>query len=86
MFNVKKKILGSVVRIKILLMNLILDHLIKLNYNFPKIKLRRASPFVEEVGLLLIALFFFVILYSVFNEIIDSFISIIDDILQNLSF
>ncbi|MHA1984176.1 MAG: hypothetical protein ACW967_07460 [Candidatus Hodarchaeales archaeon] len=51
-----------------------------------KVKLRRGSPFVEEAGLILIALFFFVILFSVFGEIIDTFISIINEIINEFSF
>jgi hypothetical protein len=51
-----------------------------------KVKLRRGSPFVEEAGLILIALFFFVILFSVFGEIIDTFISIINEIINEISF
>ncbi|MHA1990483.1 MAG: hypothetical protein ACW981_02180 [Candidatus Hodarchaeales archaeon] len=51
-----------------------------------KVKQRRGSPFVEEAGLILIALFFFVILFSVFGEIIDTFISIINEIINEISF
>lgn len=49
------------------------------------LKRRRGSPFVEEAGLILIGLFFFVILYSVFSDIIDQFISIINEILNGIT-
>lgn len=85
MFDQTKSPKKLLVRMRIVLIEFISGFQKMKNKKFLKHKLRRASPFVEEVGLVLIALFFFVILYSVFSEIIDSFINIIDDILQNLS-
>ena len=85
MFSPKKSLKIPLIKMKILLIELLLSSRKNAIIKIQNFKLRRASPFVEEVGLVLIALFFFVILYSVFSEIIDSFINIIDDILQNLS-
>ena len=47
------------------------------------VTLSRASPFVEEAVLILIALFFFVILFTAFQNILNQIMDIVKNIFQN---
>ena len=48
-----------------------------------KVSFSRGSPFVEEAVLILIALFFFVILFTAFQDILKQVMDIVKNIFQN---